>query len=237
MRLRDKVVIVTGAASGIGRAVSERVASEGAKLAALDVSDAVGELADFAALCYQVDVSKPPDAERAIGVIHDQFGRIDVLLHFAGIMRGQGIPVYEFPDQLWAEVIDVNLTGAYLMAKHASHFMLTAGAGVIVLAASVAGVLGPSGSIAYGASKGGVHGLSLTLAAQLGPHGIRVHAICPSAVDTPLLRRSMAEGGARDPERYEGVRAQMVPADRIADVVVFLASDEASHLLGTVFTK
>jgi NAD(P)-dependent dehydrogenase (short-subunit alcohol dehydrogenase family) len=114
--------------------------------------------------------------------------------------------------------------------------MIVAGRGVIILAASGAGVVVPSGSVPYGASKGGVYGLALTLAEQFRPYGIRVHALCPGLVSTPLLHRSIAEGQRSDPRRYSPPDIQAVSPDKIADIVAFLASDQASHIRGAVFT-
>lgn len=235
--LDGKRLLLTGGAAGIGRATVERVIAEGASLAVFDRDPDVFDHEPAGAFCLQVDVSSAPEVERAVDEAHARLGGIDALIHLAGVMRGQAVPIAELSDQVWADVISVNLTGAYLMTKHVCRHMVPAGAGVVILAASQAGVVAPSGSIAYGASKGGVHGLSLTLAAQLATDGIRVHAVCPDLVDTPLLQRSIGEGSERAPERYEPLRTQVAPPEGIADVIAFLASDQASHLSGAVFTS
>lgn len=237
MRLEGKRIIVTGAANGIGRATAEKVAAEGAGLCAFDADPRVQELMTSGAAVWQMDVSDPEAVEKAVDEACSRMGGVDVLLHVAGIMRGQGAPLTELDDGDWNRVIGVNLTGSYLMAKHVARHMIPAGQGVIVFTASGAGVSGPSGSIAYGASKGGVHGLAMTAADQLSRHGIRVHDVCPGSVDTPLIRRSLEEGARRDPARYEGATRTLVPAERIAEIFAFLASDDASHMKGTVFTR
>ena len=237
LHLKGKRILITGAASGIGRASAERCMSAGARLAVFDRDDAIFELEQGGASCWRVDVSDPDDVERSVDEAHRQLGDIEVLVHMAGLMRGQAVLLTDLADHLWEEVIRVNLTGSYLIAKHVARHMILAGHGVIVLAASGAGVVAPSGSVAYGASKGGVYGLALTLAEQLRPHGIRVHALCPGLVATPLLRRSVAEGQCNDPSRYQSEDFRAVSPDRIADIVAFLASDQASHVRGPVFTE
>jgi NAD(P)-dependent dehydrogenase (short-subunit alcohol dehydrogenase family) len=234
--LKAKRVLITGAASGIGRAVAEHFIRAGACVGVVDADDAVHQLNTEGALCWQADVSDARAVERTVDDAHTQLGRLDVLAHMAGIMRGQAVPLVELPDPLWDDVIRVNLTGSYLVAKHVARHMIAAGRGVIVLAASGAGVVAPSGSVAYGASKGGVYGLSLTLAQELRPKGIRVHVVCPGLVATPLLDRSIAEGKQRDPDRYTSDRLHVVSPDAIAEIVAFLASDQASHVRGAVFT-
>lgn len=237
MRLKGKRLIVTGAANGIGRATAEKVAAEGAILAAFDADPRVEELKALEAAVWQMDVSQPDAVEKAVDEACCQMGGVDGLLHVAGIMRGQRVPLTELDDGDWQQVIAVNLTGSYLMAKHVARHMIPAGQGAIVFTASGAGVSGPSGSIAYGASKGGVHGLAMTVSDQLSQYGIRVHDVCPGSVDTPLIRRSIAEGARRDPARYESVVRSLVPPERIAEIFAFLVSDEASHMRGTVYTR
>jgi len=156
----------------------------------------------------------------------------------AGIMRGQGQAIGAFEASTWEQVMDVNLTGTFLAVKHASAPMLDQGSGVIVLVSSKAGVSVGSGSLAYGASKGGVHGLALTLDRQLGASGIRVNEVCPGDVDTPLYRRSLQEALANgaDPAWVEGQLARATTPESIAQLIAFLASDAAAAVRGTIFT-
>ena len=157
----------------------------------------------------------------------------------AGIMRGQLADIGDLDEATFDRVVDVNLKGAFLVAQRVAPVMVEQGAGVIVLVGSKAGVTVGSGSFAYGASKGGVHGLALTLERHLGPAGIRVNDLCPGDVDTPLYRRSIAEGVERggDPVAAEQALARLTPVRAVAEVLAFLVSDAASAVRGSVFTS
>ena len=165
-------------------------------------------------------------------------GGVDVLLHLAGVLQGAAVDLTQFPDTVWDEVIDVNLKGSYLISKQVAAPMIAAGSGVIVLCSSGAGVTGGSSSFAYGSSKGATHGLGMVLAQRLAPHGIRVHDVCPGSVATPLKVAQLREVYRHDGDRaqYEQALRQLIPAEGVAPVFAFLASDEARYVRGSVFT-
>ena len=247
MRLENKRIIVTGAATGIGRATAKLAAAEGASVAAVDVNDADGASVTEAigraggrARYWHTDVRDAGQVASTVAAALDWFGGgVDALLHLAGILQGAAVALPEFPDPVWDEVIDVNLKGSYLMSKQVAAPMIAARSGVIVLCSSGAGVTGGSSSFAYGSSKGATHGLSMVLAQRLAAHGIRVHDVCPGNVDTPLkvaqLRAVYRHD--RNREQYEAAVSALVPPEGIAPVFTFLASDEARYVRGSIFTR
>ncbi|KXK58249.1 hypothetical protein AWW66_30865 [Micromonospora rosaria] len=184
-----------------------------------------------------VDVTDEAQVAAALDAVAAELGGIDAVLHVAGVMRGQGTAVADVPLELWQRVIAVNLTGPFLVAKHATRH-LTGGDGVLVLVGSKAGVQTGSGSVPYGASKGGLHGLALTLARQLGPQGIRVHTLCPGDIDTPLMRRSLDEARANgtDGVQVARIEAALGRPEDVASVLVLLAAPVSAGLVGTVYT-
>jgi NAD(P)-dependent dehydrogenase (short-subunit alcohol dehydrogenase family) len=239
-------VLITGGASGIGRAAAILLARRGSRIMALDVADAEGEtLAPEAGvprerLIYRhADVSVEAEVQAAVADAQERWGTVDALIAAAGIMRGQATPLPDLDEATWDLVVDVNLKGTFLAAKHAGGAMIPAGRGVIVLVGSKAGVSVGSGSYAYGASKGGIHGLAMTLDRHLGPQGIRVNEVCPGDVDTPLFRRSIAEAvqNGADPAWAEGVLAKLTPPGQIAELLAWLVSDAAACVRGTIFTS
>jgi NAD(P)-dependent dehydrogenase (short-subunit alcohol dehydrogenase family) len=244
--LAARRVVVTGGASGIGRAAALTLAARGARVVALDIDEEKGrELAgpdvpgEPAVRFIRADVSREAETEAAMARAAEGLGGIDVLIAAAGIMRGQMVPLTELDAGTWDRVLDVNLRGTLHACRAAARVMLTAGAGVIILVTSKAGVSVGSGSYPYGASKGGMHGLALTLDRHLGPRGIRVNEVCPGDVDTPLFRRSVEEGlgqGA-DPAAAQSLLERMTPVEDVAEVIAFLASEAASAVRGAIFTS
>jgi len=239
-------VILTGGASGIGRATGQLLAERGGRVVVLDVDHEAGaELARAAAAAghdlafVRADVSSADEAAAAVARAVVMLGGVDVLISAAGIMRGQLRDIVDLDEATWDRVVEVNLKGAFLVVQQVAPVMVEQGHGVIVLVGSKAGVTVGSGSIAYGASKAGVHGLALTLDRHLGSKGIRVNDVCPGDVDTPLYRRSIAEGVERggDPLAAEEALAHLTPVRSVAEVLAFLASDAASAVRGTIFTS
>lgn len=232
-------VLVTGGASGIGRATVTALLDAGARVAVVD-SSIDSSIADRtrAVTWIGADVADEADVQRAFARVAAEFGRLDVVIHCAGIMREQGRDLREITLESWREVITVNLTGAFLVAREAARLMAPGG-GVLILVGSGAGTTGPSGSVPYGASKGGVNGLALTLAKQLRPLGIRVHNVLPGVVDTPLLRRSLDEGLDNGAPRaaIDTTRGQLVDAAGVGRVLAFLASADADAVDGVVSTR
>ncbi len=243
---RAPTVVITGGASGIGRATAILLARRGSPVLALDVADAAGaELAAEAGVPHDrlrfrhTDVAVESEVAAAVADARERWGAIDALITAAGIMRGQRQPLEDIDEATWDQVVDVNLKGTFLAAKHASAAMLPAGRGVIVLVASKGGVSVGSGSYPYGASKGGMHGLALTLERHLGPRGIRVNDVCPGDVDTPLFRRSIEEAvrNGADPAWAAETLSRLTPPSAIAELLAYLVSDAASCVRGTIFTS
>ena len=245
-RLDGKRILVTGAATGIGRATAIRVASDGARVAAFDIEDASAsatlaaiEEAGGSARYWHVDVTDEAGVSAAVDEAAEWMGGgIDALLHLAGILKGAGLDITKVDDAIWDPVIDVNVKGSYLMSKHVARYMKEQRSGVIVLTSSGSGVLGGSSSYAYGASKGGTHGLAMTLDGHLSKFGIRVHDMLPGELDTPLKVAATEEvlRNTGDRAGYERTMANLASPDGVAAVIAFLASDDADYVRGSIRT-
>ncbi len=243
--LSGKRMIVTGAATGIGRAVALRSAVYGAKVSLFDVNDGDGQetVNDIAesggeARYWHVDVQDGDAVSSAVSESSEWMGGVDILVHLAGVLQGAAVELDEFPEETWDTVLDVNLRGTFLVAKHVAAIMKPQRSGTIILAASGAGVLGGSSSFAYGSSKGGVHGLTMVMQQSLEKHGIRVNDVLPGSVKTPLKVaqvKSMYDATG-DKETFEQTMDSLASPDDVAKVVVFMASDEARVLRGSVRT-
>jgi 3-oxoacyl-[acyl-carrier protein] reductase len=227
MRLRDRICLVTGAAQGIGAATVERLAAEGATVVACDRR---ADAPAAAASRHAVDVTDRAQVDALVAAVAAEFGRVDVLVNNAGITRDARLVKMTLAD--FDAVIDVNLRGVFHCAQAVAPGMVERGRGVILNASSVVGLYGNYGQTNYAASKFGVIGFTKTWARELGPRGVRVNAVAPGFVETPIL--------ATVPEKVlEQMRGQ-VPLGRlgrageIASVYAFLASDDASYINGTV---
>jgi NAD(P)-dependent dehydrogenase (short-subunit alcohol dehydrogenase family) len=246
MDLDGKRVVITGGATGIGRATAMYCAGKGARVVVADVSrrdaeDCVAQIrsAGGEGWFLHADVSSEPEVESMMAEAERLMGGIDALVTAAGIARDTLVPVDELPTEGWDITIEVNLRGTFLSAKHAVPALRRAGGGVIVLIASGAGVSEASSMVAYGASKGGVNGLGMTLEAALAPDAIRVNVLCPGNIATPLKLRIVEEqAGARGDEYLpEEQIARLGDPEGMARVLGFLVSDAADYVRGAVFTR
>lgn len=245
-KLSGKRVLVTGASTGIGRATAIRIALEGGRVALFDVNDSDAEstlrtILDSGgdARYWRVDVTDEGEVSGSVDEAANWLGGgIDVLAHLAGILKGSGLEVTDVDESIWDPVIEVNLKGSYIVVKHVARHMIPMQSGVIILTSSGAGVIGGSSSVAYGASKGGTHGLAMTLDTHLSRHGIRVNDVLPGSLETPLKIGATEEQLANtgDRERYEDIMAGLSSPDGVAAVIAFLASDDADYVRGSVRT-
>ncbi|MFC0862942.1 3-oxoacyl-ACP reductase [Sphaerimonospora cavernae] len=238
-RLQDRVAVITGAGSGIGLATAHRFAREGAKVVAVDLDEVTGAKVaeEVGGLYVKADVADENDVTRMYQAAFDTYGRIDIAFNNAGISPPEDVSILDTGIEAWRRVQEVNLTGVYLCCKHVIPYMRRQGKGSIINTASFVAVLGSATSqISYTASKGGVLAMSRELGVQFAREGIRVNALCPGPVDTPLLRELFA----KDPERARR-RLVHVPlgrfarAEEIAAAVAFLASDDASFITASEF--
>ena len=244
--LSGKRVLVTGASTGIGRATAIRIASEGGRVALFDVNDSDAEStlrtildSGGSARYWHVDVTDEQEVSSGVDEAADWLGGgIDVLAHLAGILKGSGLEVTDVDESIWDPVIEINLKGSYIVVKHVARHMIPMKSGVIILTSSGAGVTGGSSSVAYGASKGGTHGLAMTLDGHLSRHGIRVNDVLPGNLETPLkigaTEEQLVNTGNR--ERYDDIMAGLSSPDGVAAVIAFLASDDADYVRGSVRT-
>ncbi|MEM9088926.1 MAG: glucose 1-dehydrogenase [Cyanobacteria bacterium P01_F01_bin.53] len=245
MKLKDKVSLVTGAASGIGRASAIRLAAEGAIVVALDVdavavkeTQAMVEAQGGQALALVVDVSQEEQVKGAITTTLNTYGRLDILFNNAGISILKSIPDTTEADL--DKLLSVNFKGLFFGCKHAMPIMAKQGSGVIINTASELALVGQPLYGAYCATKGAILAFTRTLALECAPQGIRANAICPGPVATPLLQVEFDL--ADDPVAEADAVAKDIPAGRlgapedIANLVAFLASDEASFIHGAALT-
>jgi NAD(P)-dependent dehydrogenase (short-subunit alcohol dehydrogenase family) len=219
----ERVAVITGAAQGIGRRTAEVLAEEGYLLAVIDRQP----VTDFDALSFVGDVSDEGDVHRFVAEVEDRYGRADVLVNNAGI--ASIAPAEETTAEQWRLVLDVNLTGPFLLCRAFGRRMLVRGAGSIVNIASVAGLMGVADRVAYNASKHGLIGLTRTLAVEWGGRGVRVNAVCPGWVKTEMDEESQASGAYGDTDITDHVpMARFASPDDIARAVAFLADPARS---------
>ncbi|HYB40571.1 MAG TPA: glucose 1-dehydrogenase [Candidatus Methylomirabilis sp.] len=247
-RFQDKVVVITGAAGGIGRAAARRFASEGARLLLVDISvagleesRAAAELAGGEAIAVAADVTRAAEVQRYVDTALGRFGGIDLFFNNAGIL-GAISPLVDYPEETFDRVMAVNVKSVWLGLKLVGPAIVARGGGAIVNTASTAGLRGTPRLVAYTASKHAVIGLTRTASLEFIRHGVRVNAVCPAPIDTPMARELEQGFDPRDPKAAHARFEHAIPirrygtADEVAALVTFLCSSDASFINGSAYT-
>jgi len=242
-RLQGKVAVVTGGCSGIGLATVERFVEEGARVVIGDIDEErglvlVGQLGGEELATYvSVDVTEQEQVDALFATAKDRYGSVDVAFNNAGISPPEDASILDTDLEAWRRVQEVNLTSVYLCCKAALPYMLEQQSGSIINTASFVAVMGAATSqISYSASKGGVLSMSRELGVQFARNGVRVNALCPGPVNTPLLRDLFAADPERAARRLVHVpMGRFAEPEELADAVVFLASDESRFMTATTF--
>ncbi len=232
MRLEDKVCVITGAASGIGATSARLFAEEGARVVGVDVSpDSEGELA------LTCDVTDEGEVEEMYREVADRMGRIDVLFNNAGINPTDDTTVTETTVDAWRKVQDVNALGVFLCCKHGIPHLLVTGGGSVINTASFVAVMGAAVSqISYTASKGAVLAMSRELGVEFARRGVRVNALCPGPINTPLLQELFASDPGKAARRLVHLpMGRFGEPEEIAKAALFLASDDSSYITASTF--
>ena len=239
-RFSDKVAFVTGAASGIGRATAVAFATEGARVAILDLTeDALAETADAVrnagaqVLVIACDVSKPEQVEAAIRQVVETFGRLDIAFNNAGV-ENKAAPVAEIALDEWDRILDINLRGTFVCMKHELAQMVRQGSGVIVNTSSGAGVRGVAGGASYAASKHAIIGLTKSAALDYAKQNIRVNAILPGDIETPMMDR-FTSGDIQKAIDLEPV-GRLGKPEEIADAVLWMSADLGGFVTGAAIS-
>jgi NAD(P)-dependent dehydrogenase (short-subunit alcohol dehydrogenase family) len=245
MRFEGKVAVVTGAASGIGRAAAVAFAREGAAVVIVDKDREQGEEVareiqeqGGAALYVHTDITQETEVQAMVEHVTGHWGRLDVLVNNAGIYYQAD--VVHTPSDVWNSVLDVNLTGAFLCTKHAVTAMVRGGGGAVINVASEAALVGIKGQVAYNVSKGGMIALTRSCAVDLAEQGIRVNCVCPGTTETPLVREAVNR--APDPVAARRALEEIRPLNRlgkpeeIASAILYLASSEVGYATGAILS-
>ncbi len=246
MKLVNKTALVTGGATGIGRATVELFATEGAEVHIIDYNEEEGraavetiEASGGRAYFHRTDVRSEKSVAAAFDHIKTHCNHLDTVVFAAGVLKGAFKTIDELTESEWDATLDTNLKGTFLSAKYAAPLLIAAKASVLMIISSGAGVFGGSSSYAYAASKGGQHGIHFKLEQELSPHGVRLHVICPGGIATPLKLENVAQGAVaagRDPEEAKR-KAGLGDPKGVAKVLAFLASDDGSYVRGTIRTR
>lgn len=239
--LRDKVAIVTGASSGIGRATALALAREGAKIVAADLNrDGGDETARLVrdqggdAIFVLSDVSRPDDAESLVKEAVQRYARLDIAVNNAGI-GGLTVPTVEYPVDAWQQVIEVNLSGVFYGMKHQIAAMLKSGSGAIVNVSSILGKVGFATAPAYTAAKHGVVGLTRTSALEYSASGVRINAVGPAFIHTPMIQKFESDQAVNKALVAAHPIGRLGQPQEVAELITWLSSDRASFVTGAYY--
>jgi 3-oxoacyl-[acyl-carrier protein] reductase len=247
VRFKDKVVIITGGARGIGAVTSLKFAENGAKVAIYDLNhlgakETAAQIhrANGKCLTFSVNIANREDVQNCVEKVFKEFGKIDILINNAGALKDNLSG--EMTEEEWDFVLDVNLKGSFICSQAVQKYMVQQGHGKIVMISSQAAV-GASGRVNYAAAKAGIQGIMKTLALELGPYGINVNAVAPGYIETDMSKVSEAFAKRRGIENFAEYKKAMIqrnpirrvgqPED-VANVILFLASEEANYVTGQV---
>lgn len=245
MRLKGKVAVITGAASGFGRAAARRFVAEGAEVILGDIQEnegsAVARELGERAVFLNCNVTREEDVAGLVDAAVSNFGRLDVMYNNAGVVGAVG-PIAETPLEEWQRTLDIHLNGSFLGCKHAARIMMAQASGSIINMASTAGLLGGQGPHAYATCKHGMIGLTKNVAVELGKYGIRANCIAPGSMATTMVAQLVAG----DPDDIEGTKARLAKvsplsgrpglAEDVANAALWLASDESGYTSGMTLT-
>jgi NAD(P)-dependent dehydrogenase (short-subunit alcohol dehydrogenase family) len=242
-RFNNKTCLVTGAASGIGRATALAFAREGAKVVVSDLNDEAGNAVAEAirafgaeAVFVQCNIADQKSVENLLQTAVKTFGRVDCAVNAAGIAGTLSLPTHAYPEADWHTIMAVNLTGTWYCVKAEVDQMLRQGGGNIVNVASAAGLVGQPENVPYAASKHGVVGITRTAAIEYATQNIRINAVCPTAIETPMImqgRRKLAENpeALEQAKNYQRMKRMGQP-EEVADVILWLCSDQSTFITG-----